>query len=83
MYNRPLVQRDAALGNWRPALTAVAGGVDLPTVPRSSGHQTLAMVARYAHQNGAHIQPAMGKLGWRAETKDAGKVFGLNVKKLS
>jgi hypothetical protein len=29
---------------------------------RISGHETLAMVERYAHQNGAHIQQAMAKL---------------------
>jgi integrase len=39
-----------------------SGGVDLPTVKRISGHKTLAMVERYAHQNGAHIQAAMDKL---------------------
>jgi integrase len=37
-------------------------GIDLPTVQRISGHKTLSMVARYAHQNGAHIQAAMDKL---------------------
>lgn len=40
----------------------VQAGVDLPTVKRISGHKTLAMVERYAHQNGAHIQTAMDKL---------------------
>ena len=40
----------------------VQAGVDLPTVKRISGHKTLAMVERYAHANGAHIQSAMGKL---------------------
>lgn len=40
----------------------VQAGVDLPTVQRVSGHKTLAMVARYAHQNGEHIQAAMAKL---------------------
>jgi len=39
--------------------------VDLPTVQRISGHKTLAMVARYAHQNGAHIQAAMMRLEGR------------------
>ena len=61
----------------------VQAGVDLPTVQRISGHKTLAMVARYAHQNGAHIQAAMDKLGQRVEKTDAGKVVGLTVKKLS
>ncbi|MFZ5482996.1 MAG: tyrosine-type recombinase/integrase [Pseudomonadota bacterium] len=40
----------------------VQAGVDLPTVKRISGHKTLAMVERYAHQNGAHIEGAMDKL---------------------
>jgi integrase len=43
----------------------VQSGVDLPTVQRISGHKTLAMVARYAHQNGAHIQSAMNRLSDR------------------
>ncbi len=40
----------------------VQAGVDLPTVKRISGHKTLAMVERYSHQNGEHIQAAMDKL---------------------
>jgi hypothetical protein len=40
----------------------VQAGVDLPTVQRISGHKTLAMVGRYAHQDGSHIQAAMDKL---------------------
>jgi integrase len=40
----------------------VQSGVDLPTVKRISGHKTLQMVERYAHQNGLHIQAAMDKL---------------------
>jgi integrase len=40
----------------------VQAGVDLPTVQRISGHKTLTMVVRYAHQNGTHIQEAMDKL---------------------
>lgn len=43
----------------------VQEGVDLPTVKRISGHKTLAMVERYAHQNGAHIAAAMAKLDRR------------------
>jgi len=43
----------------------VQAGVDLPTVKRISGHRTLQMVERYSHQNGAHIQAAMDKLGQR------------------
>jgi site-specific recombinase XerD len=40
----------------------VQAGVDLPTVKRISGHKTLAMVERYAHQNGVHIRAAMDAL---------------------
>ena len=40
----------------------VQSGVDLPTVQRISGHKTLAMVARYAHQSGEHIAVAMDQL---------------------
>jgi integrase len=40
----------------------VQAGVDLPTVQKISGHKTLAMVARYAHANGAHIDAAMDRL---------------------
>jgi integrase len=43
----------------------VQAGVDLPTVKRISGHKTMAMVERYAHQSGAHIDHAMGKLDAR------------------
>ena len=46
----------------------VQAGVDLPTVKRISGHKTLAMVERYSHQNGAHIQIAMDKLEARYQT---------------
>lgn len=43
----------------------VQAGVDLPTVKRISGHKTWAMVGRYSHQNGEHIQAAMDKLAKR------------------
>lgn len=43
----------------------VQAGVDLPTVKRISGHKTLLMVERYAHQNGDHIRQAMDKLEQR------------------
>ena len=33
----------------------VQAGVDLPTVQRISGHKTLAMVLRYTHVHGRHI----------------------------
>lgn len=40
----------------------VQAGIDLPTVKRISGHKTLLMVERYAHQNGKHILAAMNAL---------------------
>jgi len=40
----------------------VQAGVDLPTIQRISGHKTLAMVLRYAHVSGAHIDVAMAAL---------------------
>ena len=40
----------------------VQSGVDLPTVQKISGHKTLAMVGRYSHANGTHIDAAMDKL---------------------
>jgi integrase len=47
----------------------VQAGVDLPTVKRISGHKTLAMVERYAHQSGTHIAKAMKKLDTRYRTR--------------
>ena len=51
----------------------VQAGVDLPTVKRISGHKTLAMVERYAHQSGSHIASALEKLDarYRADKKPA------------
>jgi integrase len=43
----------------------VQAGVDLPTVKKISGHKTLQMVERYAHQNNEHIQQALAKLDGR------------------
>lgn len=47
----------------------VQAGIDLPTVTRISGHKTLAMVERYAHQNGEHIQAAMDTLQTRLKLR--------------
>ena len=43
----------------------VQAGFAVPTLKRVSGHKTLIMVARYAHQNGEHTQAAMDKLSER------------------
>jgi site-specific recombinase XerD len=40
----------------------VEAGVDLPTIQRISGHKTLAMVLRYSHVSGAHIDAAIAAL---------------------
>ena len=42
--------------------TLVEAGIDLPTIQRISGHKTLAMVLRYAHVSGPHIDAAMAAL---------------------
>jgi integrase len=57
----------------------VQAGVDLPTVQKISGHKTLAMVARYSHANGAHIDAAMTRLQNRlgAGNADDGNVVRL------
>ena len=41
----------------------VQAGVDLPTVQRISGHKTLAMVLRYSHIHGRHIDQAIQAIG--------------------
>jgi integrase len=41
----------------------VEAGVDLPTIQRISGHKTLAMVLRYTHVHGTHINEAIAKIG--------------------
>jgi integrase len=41
----------------------VKAGVDLPTIQRISGHKTLAMVLRYVHVHGQHIDRAIETIG--------------------
>jgi integrase len=41
----------------------VQAGIDLPTIQRISGHKTLAMVLRYAHVHGSHIDRAIRAIG--------------------
>ena len=41
----------------------VQAGVDLPTVQRISGHKTVAMVLRYTHVHGRHIDQAIRAIG--------------------
>jgi len=41
----------------------VQAGIDLPTIQRISGHKTVAMVLRYTHVHGQHIDQAIRALG--------------------
>jgi integrase len=41
----------------------VQSGADLPTIQRISGHKTLAMVLRYTHVHGQHIDRAIAAIG--------------------
>jgi integrase len=41
----------------------VQDGIDLPTIQRISGHKSLAMVLRYTHVHGRHIDQAIRSLG--------------------
>ena len=41
----------------------VKAGVDLPTIQKISGHKTIAMVLRYTHVHGAHIDQAIKAIG--------------------
>jgi len=40
----------------------VKAGVDLPTIQKISGHKTLAMVMRYVHLSGEHIDSAIATI---------------------
>jgi integrase len=53
----PHVLRHTAITN------LVQAGVDLPTIQRISGHKTMAMVLRYTHVHGDHIDAAIAALG--------------------
>ena len=41
----------------------VQAGVGLPTIQTISGHKTLAMVLRYAHVHGTHVDEAVAAIG--------------------
>ncbi|MDP6352129.1 MAG: site-specific integrase [Alphaproteobacteria bacterium] len=53
----PHVMRHTAITN------LVKSGADLPTIQRISGHKTLAMVLRYTHVHGRHIDQAIKAIG--------------------
>lgn len=52
----PHVMRHSAITN------LVRAGVDLPTIQKISGHKTLAMVLRYTHVHGPHLDRAIAVL---------------------
>lgn len=52
----PHVMRHTAITN------LVRAGVDLPTIQKISGHKTLAMVLRYTHVHGPHLDRAIAVL---------------------
>jgi integrase len=52
----PHVMRHTAITN------LVRAGVDLPTIQKISGHKTLAMVLRYTHIHGVHLDRAIAVL---------------------
>jgi integrase len=53
----PHVMRHTAITN------LVQAGVDLPTIQKISGHKTLAMVLRYTHVHGTHVDQAISAIG--------------------
>ncbi len=53
----PHVMRHTAITN------LVKSGADLPTIQKISGHKTLAMVLRYTHVHGQHIDRAIAAIG--------------------
>jgi hypothetical protein len=49
---------------WHTAITKlVQAGIDLPTIQRISGRKTVAMVLRYTHVHGQHIDQAIRAIG--------------------
>jgi Phage integrase family len=52
----------------------VQAGVDLPTIQRISGHKTLAMVLRYTHVHGTHIDKAIAAIGRAVPEPTANKI---------
>ena len=72
----PHVMRHTAITN------LVQSGVDLPTIQSISGHKTLAMVLRYTHIHGPHIDRAVSVLGRRIPEPDKNENPGTVTPKL-
>ena len=71
----PHVMRHTAITN------LVKAGVDLPTIQQISGHKTLAMVLRYTHVHGSHIDQAIRNIGRSLPEHDQ-NVFTLKRRKI-
>ena len=65
----PHVMRHTAITN------LVKAGIDLPTIQRISGHKTLAMVLRYTHVHGSHIDQAIRNIGRSLPEHDWNKIY--------
>jgi integrase len=56
----------------------VQAGIDLPMIQRISGHKTVAMVLRYTHVHGQHIDQgirAIGRTLPEASTNETGRTI--------
>jgi integrase len=60
----------------------VQAGADLPTIQRISGHKTLAMVLRYTHVHGRHIDAAIKALGRTLPQRGANETAGTITQEL-
>jgi site-specific recombinase XerD len=72
----PHVMRHTAITN------LVKAGVDLPTIQRISGHKTLAMVLRYTHVHGPHIDQAMRTIGLGIPEREPNEAAGTTTPEL-
>ena len=72
----PHVMRHTAITN------LVKAGIDLPTIQQISGHKTLAMVLRYTHVHGSHIDQAIRAIGRGLPEPIANKSAGTTTHKL-
>src|SRR5439155_14098579 len=60
----------------------VQAGIDLPTIQKISGHKTLAMVLRYAHVHGRHIDQAIRAIGRTIPERPANETAGTITQEL-
>ncbi len=72
----PHVMRHTAITN------LVQAGVDLPTIQKISGHKTLAMVLRYTHVHGTHVDQAISAIGRAIQEPSANRNRGAATQKL-